>query len=355
MRKSGSTSPKNLSIYQYSSNPHGNTNDSGILEATMGEVVLTEVLGTTTTAASLTGAGDMQSPQPQIQNISSERVNLNSNEGNSEGDSGDRRGRLRSIEDRRRRDFSYETSSRCGVPTMMGGSTGSSNGVDDKRRNESTRRHPSSRSRSDENNHNDDYNDRSSYSCSGGARKNSYNSHSKRRTSRPGLGAPSWSLIVKNLPRNINRNTLQDAIERFGVNVKDIYIPINYYTRESRDFAFVEYFDEESMLQALRDTMDMELEGTRLIIEEARSSRKTSEFFTSSYRSERRYNGGGGGGRDYNHRDNGPNNYSSRRERSGGRNSNYNITTARISSSSRTSRSRHNSGRERWRSSSRER
>jgi len=180
-----------------------------------------------------------------------------------------------------------------------------------------------------------------------------------RNNMRQGLGAPSWSLIVKNLPPNMTTTLLQEAMERFGVSVKDIYIPLNFYTRESRDFAFVEYYDEGSMLQALRDTMDMELEGSRLVIEEARSSRKTTDYFTSSYRGDRRdgvESRSDRGGRDY-YRDSSGGGSSShtRRERSagGGRSTGHGSSSSRVNNHSK-SWGDARSGRERWRSSSRE-
>uniref|UniRef100_A0A453H1C5 RRM domain-containing protein n=1 Tax=Aegilops tauschii subsp. strangulata TaxID=200361 RepID=A0A453H1C5_AEGTS len=52
----------------------------------------------------------------------------------------------------------------------------------------------------------------------------------------------SGSLLVRNIPLSCRPEDLRVPFERFGP-VRDVYLPKDYYTREPRGFAFVEFVD----------------------------------------------------------------------------------------------------------------
>ena len=76
--------------------------------------------------------------------------------------------------------------------------------------------------------------------------------------------------------------------------VGDIYIPRDRFTRESRGFAFVRYYDRRDAEDAM-DSMDGAImDGRELRVQLAKYGRPSDSY--SSRRPPRRYGGGGGGG-----------------------------------------------------------
>ena len=53
---------------------------------------------------------------------------------------------------------------------------------------------------------------------------------------------------------------LKDIAERFG-EVRDVYIPRNYYTQQPRGFAFIEFNDAKACEEASYDMQGLEIEG----------------------------------------------------------------------------------------------
>ncbi|KAK2573142.1 Serine/arginine-rich splicing factor 12 [Acropora cervicornis] len=56
------------------------------------------------------------------------------------------------------------------------------------------------------------------------------------RYSRP----PNSSLYVRNLHHDTRPEDLRRMFGKYG-RITDVYIPLDYYTRESRGFAYVQY------------------------------------------------------------------------------------------------------------------
>lgn len=61
---------------------------------------------------------------------------------------------------------------------------------------------------------------------------------------------------------------LRDAFERFGY-VRDVYIPLDYYSKRPRGFGFVEFDDPRDADEA-RDAMDGQRLGSNYVGNRAR-------------------------------------------------------------------------------------
>ncbi|XP_050523810.1 serine/arginine-rich splicing factor 2 [Daktulosphaira vitifoliae] len=85
------------------------------------------------------------------------------------------------------------------------------------------------------------------------------------------------SLKVDNLTYRTTPEDLRRVFERCG-EVGDIYIPRDRFTRESRGFAFVRFYDKRDAEDAL-DAMDGRmLDGRELRVQMARYGRPTSPY-----------------------------------------------------------------------------
>jgi len=75
------------------------------------------------------------------------------------------------------------------------------------------------------------------------------------RGGRPPSGVDNmYSLKVDNLTYRTSPETLKRAFQKFG-DVGDVYIPRDRYSRESRGFAFVRFYDKHDAEDAM-DSMD---------------------------------------------------------------------------------------------------
>jgi len=93
------------------------------------------------------------------------------------------------------------------------------------------------------------------------------------RGGRPPSGVDNmYSLKVDNLTYRTSPETLKRAFQKFG-DVGDVYIPRDRYSRESRGFAFVRFYDKHDAEDAM-DSMDgKELDGRELRVAMARYGR----------------------------------------------------------------------------------
>ncbi|KAK4876659.1 hypothetical protein RN001_009165 [Aquatica leii] len=89
------------------------------------------------------------------------------------------------------------------------------------------------------------------------------------------------SLKVDNLTYRTTPEDLRRVFERCG-EVGDVYIPRDRFTRESRGFAFVRFYDKRDAEDAL-DAMDGRmLDGRELRVQMARYGRPTSPHHNSN-------------------------------------------------------------------------
>ncbi|BFZ02856.1 hypothetical protein BsWGS_05895 [Bradybaena similaris] len=120
------------------------------------------------------------------------------------------------------------------------------------------------------------------------------------------------SLKVDNLTYRTTPEDLRRAFEKYG-DVGDVYIPRDRFTRESRGFAFVRFYDKRDAEDAM-DSMDGALlDGREVRCQMARYGRPSEPYRRGPSR--RGYSGGGGGGRRRS-RSRSPRRRSSRRSRS---------------------------------------
>ena len=82
------------------------------------------------------------------------------------------------------------------------------------------------------------------------------------------------SLFVRGVPFHIRRSQLEQVFAHHG-EIRDVYIPLDYYTREPRGFAYVEFEDERDAKYALKELDGARLWGQTIHIEWAKSDRKT--------------------------------------------------------------------------------
>ncbi|XP_023159660.1 serine/arginine-rich splicing factor 2 [Drosophila hydei] len=109
------------------------------------------------------------------------------------------------------------------------------------------------------------------------------------------------SLKVDNLTYRTTPEDLRRVFERCG-EVGDIYIPRDRYTRESRGFAFVRFYDKRDAEDALEAMDGRMLDGRELRVQMARYGRPSSPTRRNSSSSRRGAGlgagaGGGAGGR----------------------------------------------------------
>nr|XP_002129926.1 serine/arginine-rich splicing factor 2-like [Ciona intestinalis]XP_004227013.1 serine/arginine-rich splicing factor 2-like [Ciona intestinalis] len=147
------------------------------------------------------------------------------------------------------------------------------------------------------------------------------------RGGRPPPGLDNMvSLKVDNLTYRTSPETLKRSFEKYG-DVGDVYIPRDRYSRESRGFAFVRFYDKRDAEDAM-DCMDGKtMDGRVLRVAMARYGRPTEERRDSGRR------GGGGGGMRRRRRS-----YSRSRSRSRGRKYSQSVSRSRSRSRDRERR-----------------
>ncbi len=93
-------------------------------------------------------------------------------------------------------------------------------------------------------------------------------------------------LYVGNVPYQLHDSELADFFSQAGFTVDSVSVVRDRFSGESRGFAFVEFDDDDVAQQAIAACNGKELDGRKLVINEARPMR------------ERPPRGGGGGGGD---------------------------------------------------------
>lgn len=104
------------------------------------------------------------------------------------------------------------------------------------------------------------------------------------------------SLFVRGVPFHIRRSQLEQVFAHHG-EIRDVYIPLDYYTREPRGFAYVEFEDERDARYALKELDGARLWGQTIHIEWAKSDRKTPKEMRVQTKQQHDRRGGGGYGR----------------------------------------------------------
>jgi len=93
---------------------------------------------------------------------------------------------------------------------------------------------------------------------------------SRDRYTRP----PNTSLYIKNISKGTRQDDLKKIFGRHGT-IRDVYIPLDYYTQEARGFAYVQFEDIRDAEDALYHEKHCELNGRQLDVQYAEGDRKT--------------------------------------------------------------------------------
>lgn len=101
-------------------------------------------------------------------------------------------------------------------------------------------------------------------------------SDSERKKSKHGGRSRSYksSLFVRNLNTSMKPDDVKKIFNKYA-EVKDVYLPLDYKTREPRGFGFIEFFNQEDAKKALEETNGLEVEGEKLSVMIAKEGRKT--------------------------------------------------------------------------------
>lgn len=111
-----------------------------------------------------------------------------------------------------------------------------------------------------------------------------------------GDGIANKSLFIKNLSEDIRSNDLKNIFGKYG-KIADVYIPVDYYTRKPRGFAYVQFESLRDAKDAVRDLQHLTFHGRELTVEFAQGDRKTpsemryKERRTPNERGDSRHNG----------------------------------------------------------------
>ncbi|XP_052772805.1 serine/arginine-rich splicing factor 10-like isoform X6 [Mya arenaria] len=103
------------------------------------------------------------------------------------------------------------------------------------------------------------------------------------RYSRP----PNTSLYVRNVPDQTRPEELRSLFGKYGP-LSDVYVPLDYYTRRSRGFAYIQFEDPRDADDALYHLDRSRFYGRELEIEFARGDRKTPNQMRTKERPSRR-------------------------------------------------------------------
>ncbi|KAG7402163.1 Arginine/serine-rich splicing factor scl25a transcript I [Phytophthora boehmeriae] len=84
------------------------------------------------------------------------------------------------------------------------------------------------------------------------------------------------SLLVRNISRRLRPEDIRKEFERYG-EVRDVYIPKDYYTKEPKGFAFVEFRSEREADDARRNLDGVRIDGRDIRVVFAQERRKSTD------------------------------------------------------------------------------
>lgn len=79
---------------------------------------------------------------------------------------------------------------------------------------------------------------------------------------------------MRNLDATISPDDLKHEFKSFG-GLRDVYIPLDYYSKEPRGYAFVEFYDRRDAEDALRGMDGRKLREKEVSVIMARQRRKS--------------------------------------------------------------------------------
>ncbi|XP_065071101.1 serine/arginine-rich splicing factor 10-like [Rhopilema esculentum] len=106
---------------------------------------------------------------------------------------------------------------------------------------------------------------------------------------------PNTSLFVRNIHNDTRAEDMRKLFGRYGP-ISDVYIPLDYYHRKPRGFAYVQFDDVRDAEDALRDLDGTILFGRELEMQFADGNRKTpDQMRTKGDKGRKGFFGGGEG------------------------------------------------------------
>ncbi|KAH7479511.1 2,3-bisphosphoglycerate-independent phosphoglycerate mutase [Phytophthora ramorum] len=98
------------------------------------------------------------------------------------------------------------------------------------------------------------------------------------------------SLLVRNISRRLRPEDIRKEFERYG-EVRDVYIPKDFYTKEPKGFAFVEFRSEREADDARRSLDGVRIDGRDIRVVFAQERRKSTDQMRDRERTEKREGG----------------------------------------------------------------
>jgi hypothetical protein len=87
-------------------------------------------------------------------------------------------------------------------------------------------------------------------------------------------GPPGVSLLIRNIAPQLTTDELRSAFARIG-EIRDVYIPQDYHSKQPKGFAFIEYADAASAAEAREEMDRFAMHGRELEVVFAQEKRKT--------------------------------------------------------------------------------
>ncbi|VWU52176.1 serine/arginine-rich splicing factor 12 [Hepatocystis sp. ex Piliocolobus tephrosceles] len=88
------------------------------------------------------------------------------------------------------------------------------------------------------------------------------------------------SLLIRNLAESTSPAMVREKFKKYGA-IKDVYLPIDYYTKEPKGFGFVEFYNPSDAEQALKEMNGLELDGNKIdvfVAQRGRSNPKSMKY-----------------------------------------------------------------------------
>uniref|UniRef100_A0AAV1V431 RRM domain-containing protein n=1 Tax=Peronospora matthiolae TaxID=2874970 RepID=A0AAV1V431_9STRA len=95
------------------------------------------------------------------------------------------------------------------------------------------------------------------------------------------------SLLVRNVSHRLRSEDIRKEFEQYG-QVRDVYIPRDFHTKEPKGFAFVEFRSEHEADEARRNLDGMRIDGRDIRVVFAQERRKSTDQMRERERTERR-------------------------------------------------------------------
>ncbi|KAI8800763.1 serine-arginine repressor protein [Cladochytrium replicatum] len=87
------------------------------------------------------------------------------------------------------------------------------------------------------------------------------------------MSARRKSLHVRGIDNSTSADSLREAFEKYG-EVRDVYIPRDYYTKDIRGFAYIEFADPPAAEKAFEKIEYLTINNRKLMVEWAKGERQ---------------------------------------------------------------------------------